>query len=352
MTNYCIWLSVDPVNCKIDYYPKQIARRIETAFQERDTHPDSELILGIDFFNSTIHFDISGLCYQTTPGISFGRGGYKQPGFRSVKRINIYPEDEYFDVYSYNFNGEWRITSNYLDCNIILREKIDKNYVIETNILNIENFKEWESEDLNKINVNELNDSVVVWQWCRGVSEKQGNLMLLNDNWWTPYLSSQNKIIENAFKNKEKNVSITIPFDNSVRRIQLNNDSCFGNQINDVNSNCRLIRRKILTIGELQELIKNINVIPRSISDILADLDDDSIPREFICCITQSIMNDPVKTVDGQTYDRVAILKWFEQHSTSPLTGLVLPNKQLVQNFELKEQIKEYTKSKENLVVS
>ena len=85
---------------------------------------------------------------------------------------------------------------------------------------------------------------------------------------------------------------------------------------------------------------------------MLADLDDDSIPREFICCITQSIMNDPVKTVDGQTYDRVAILKWFEQHSTSPLTGLVLPSKQLVSNIELKEQIMQYANSKHNVEVS
>jgi len=63
-------------------------------------------------------------------------------------------------------------------------------------------------------------------------------------------------------------------------------------------------------------------------------------------------MNDPVKTVDGQTYDRVAILKWFEQHSTSPLTGLVLPSKQLVSNIELKEQIQEYANSKDNVEVS
>ena len=56
-------------------------------------------------------------------------------------------------------------------------------------------------------------------------------------------------------------------------------------------------------------------------------------------------MNDPVKTVDGQTYDRFAILKWFERHSTSPLTGLVLPSKQLVQNYELKEQILQYANS-------
>ena len=173
--------------------------------------------------------------------------------------------------------------------------------------------------------------------------------MVLNDNWWTPYLYPQNKIIEKAFKEKENDINITIPFDDSVRRIHFKNDSCFGKQFDDIHNKYRLIRRKIVTIGELQELIKNINVVPKSISEMLADLDDDSIPREFICCITQSTMNDPVKTVDGQTYDRFAILKWFERHSTSPLTGLVLPSKHLLSNIELKEQIQQYAISKHNL---
>ena len=352
MTNHCVWLSVDPVRRKIDFYPKPIATRIEKAFQERVEYVADKLVLGSDFFNSTIHFHTSGSCYQTTPGMSLGRAGFKQPGYRSVKRININSTDEYIDVYSKQVHSEWRIAASEFDSEIKFHEKIDKNCVIETTLLNIEDLKEWEPEHLNMVNPNDLNDNVVVWQWCRGVPEKQGNLMVLNDNWWTPYLYPQNKIIEKAFKEEENDINITIPFDDSVRRIHFNNDSCFGNQYDDVNNKCRLIRRKIVTIGELQKLIKNINVVPKSISEMLADLDDDSIPREFICCITQSIMNDPVKTVDGQTYDRVAILKWFAQHSTSPLTGLVLPSKQLVSNIELKEQIEEYANSKHNVEVS
>ena len=351
MANYCVWLSVDPVRRKIDFYPKPIATIIEKAFQERLEYVADKIVLGRDFFNATIHFHTSGTCYQTTPGMSMGRVGFKQPGYRSVKRININSTDEYIDVYSNQFHGEWRICS-YLDSYITFREKIDKNCVIETSLLNVEDLKEWEPEYLNIENPSDLNNSVVVWQWCRGVPEKQGNLMLLEDNWWTPYLYPQNKNIEKAFKEQEHDINISIPFDDSVRRIHFNNDSCFGNQYDDVNNKCRLIRRKIVTVGQLQELIKNINVIPRSISEILAELDDDSIPREFICCITQSIMNEPVKTVDGQTYDRFAILKWFEQHSTSPLTGLVLPSKQLVQNFELKEQILQYANSQGNIEVS
>ena len=352
MTNYCVWLSIDPVRRKVDFYPRPIATRIERAFQERDMYVPNQIVLGKDFFNSTIHFHTSGSCYQTTPGMSMGRAGFKPVGYRSVKRFNINLSDEYIDVYSKQVHGEWRIAASEFDSEIKFHEKIDKNCVIETTLLNIEDLKEWEPEHLNMVNDSNLNDSVVVWQWCRGVPEKQGNLMVLNDNWWTPYLYPQNKIIEKAFKEQENDINISIPFDDSVRRIHFNFDSCFGNQFDDVNNKCRLIRRKIVTIGEVQKLIKNINIVPKSISEMLADLDDDSIPREFICCITQSIMIDPVKTVDSQTYDRVAILKWFERHSTSPLTGLILPNKQLVSNIELKEQIQEYANSKHNVEVS
>jgi hypothetical protein len=346
MANHCVWLSIDPVRCKVDFYPRPIAKRIEKAFQERDMYLPNQIVLGKDFFNATIHFKESGTCYQTTSEFSMGRAGFKPAGYRSVKRFNINLSDEYIDVYSKQISGEWRITEDELESQIKFHEKIDKNCVIETTLLNIENLKEWEPEHLNMVNPSDLNDSVVVWQWCRGIPEKQGNLMLLDDKWWTPYLYPQNKIIEKAFKEQENNINITIPFDDSVRRIYFNKDSCFGNQFDDINNKCRLIRRKIVTISEFQELIKNINVVPKSIFDILADLDDDSIPREFICCITQCIMEDPVKTVDGQTYDRVAILRWFEDNSTSPLTGLVLPNKELVQNVELKEQILQYTNLK------
>ena len=63
-------------------------------------------------------------------------------------------------------------------------------------------------------------------------------------------------------------------------------------------------------------------------------------------------MNDPVKTVDGQTYDRFGILKWFEQHNTSPLTGLVLTSKNLLSNIELKEKITEYAEKHQNIVIN
>tara|TARA_Y100000389_G_scaffold126785_1_gene124115 strand:+ start:75 stop:566 length:492 start_codon:yes stop_codon:yes gene_type:complete len=93
MTQVC-WLSINPVLKKIDYYPKAIAMRIEKAYDERDIYAPSCCVLGTDLFNATIHFHHSGSCYQTTPGMSMGRAGFKQPGYRSVKRV-IYQMVQY-----------------------------------------------------------------------------------------------------------------------------------------------------------------------------------------------------------------------------------------------------------------
>ena len=68
----------------------------------------------------------------------------------------------------------------------------------------------------------------------------------------------------------------------------------------------------------------------------------------FICSITCEIMKDPVSTMDGFTYERAAITKWFEDHDTSPLTGLHLQSKSLIPNIALRCAIQEYKKKHVN----
>ena len=52
-----------------------------------------------------------------------GRAGFKQPGYRSVKRININLSDEYIDVYSKQVHGEWRIAASEFDSEINFMKK-------------------------------------------------------------------------------------------------------------------------------------------------------------------------------------------------------------------------------------
>ncbi len=62
----------------------------------------------------------------------------------------------------------------------------------------------------------------------------------------------------------------------------------------------------------------------------------------FNCPITGDVMEDPVFTADGHTYERGAIEQWLHQHNTSPLTGKRLDHARLVPNFSLRKAIEEW----------
>ena len=66
------------------------------------------------------------------------------------------------------------------------------------------------------------------------------------------------------------------------------------------------------------------------------------ILSNFKCPIAGVIMSDPVLCADGHSYDRPYIAKWFATgHTTSPKTGAVLPNLNLVPNHALRKAIEE-----------
>lgn len=66
------------------------------------------------------------------------------------------------------------------------------------------------------------------------------------------------------------------------------------------------------------------------------------IPREYCCHISNELMEDPVITVDGFTYDRRNIERWFQTNETSPLTNLVLPSYDLHPDLQTKAAIIAY----------
>lgn len=64
------------------------------------------------------------------------------------------------------------------------------------------------------------------------------------------------------------------------------------------------------------------------------------IPPEFFCTITQAVMDDPVMTSDGNTYQRSAIEQWLaDGNISSPLTGLGLCDLELRPNLALRSMI-------------
>lgn len=61
-------------------------------------------------------------------------------------------------------------------------------------------------------------------------------------------------------------------------------------------------------------------------------------------------MRDPVRTADGQTYDRPGIERWLRMHNTSPKTRAELEHKKLRPSFALKSDIEELEKENHLLV--
>ena len=341
MTQVC-WLSIDPVRRKIDYYPKAIAMRIEKAYGERNIYTPSTCVLGKDFFNSTIHFHHSGSCYQTTPGIYMGRAGFKQPGYRSVKRL-IKPNTDNFIIYSKQVHGEWRLASSEYDSEITFRQCIPPECLIELG-QNCYTITTWNSEDLKpspgELNSNDRNNiNVVSWQWCRGVQERQGNLLELTNEWWCPYLENHNQVIEEAFSSGFTSIQI------GDRRIDFVPQQSFARQFDESGTKERMVRRVITTVKDIKKMLETMANPPQDIADIFSNLPDGTIPHHFFCAITQDIMKDPVTTIDNFTYERTAIERWFEEHSTSPLTGLSLSSKVLVANTVLFTQINDFIDS-------
>ena len=80
--------------------------------------------------------------------------------------------------------------------------------------------------------------------------------------------------------------------------------------------------------------------------------DEDDAPSMFVCpmCVprpliqprraltprsTTAVMEHPFLTADAMCYERSAIEEWLSHHDTSPMTGLVLPHKELVPNLNM-----------------
>ena len=227
------WVSVDPVRRKVDFYPKSIAARVEKAYHERDFVNPTSILLGSDFFNATVHFHPSGSCYQTTPGMSMGRAGFKQPGYRSVKRIVKPPEQgAKAQIFAKQVHGEWRIAANETDAELTFEPVIPDDCVVDGTADAASEaptaYRAWSGEDLSS---GAWDVEVVVWQWCRGVPERHGNLMALSDEWWCPYLAGENGIIEAAFSENREETQIQI-FERSLA-IKFTPGSSFALQRDD-----------------------------------------------------------------------------------------------------------------------
>ena len=185
--------------------------------------------------------------------------------------------------------------------------------------------------------------TVVVWQWCRGVPERHGNPMALSDDWWCPYLSEANSTIEAAFSSGKQSVSV--PLMDKELTIEFTRGQSFALQRIESEAKERAVRRVIKSVQEVKDMLDKMATPPLDPAELAEALPQGTIPHHFFCPILQDVMIDPVKTVDGMTYDRSAIKRWFSKSSTSPLTGLPLASKALVPHVTLRDQIQSFIDS-------
>ena len=61
--------------------------------------------------------------------------------------------------------------------------------------------------------------------------------------------------------------------------------------------------------------------------------------EDMTCPISYAVMQDPVITADGHTYERASIAKWLKQNDRSPLTNIRLKHKRLTPNIAMKKMI-------------
>ena len=78
------------------------------------------------------------------------------------------------------------------------------------------------------------------------------------------------------------------------------------------------------------------------------DDDDDEeqanfLPKEFVCPITQELLEDPVIAEDGFSYERIAMERWFSTGKTrSPVTSERMEGRSLTPNKVMKAMIQNY----------
>ena len=100
-------------------------------------------------------------------------------------------------------------------------------------------------------------------------------------------------------------------------------------------------------IDRLKNFCNNLLIMINELGDKICNMDlteyDEEIPDELTDKVfTTTIYNDPVIAVDGFTYERASITKWFYGSNKSPMTGQILDTIKLYSNNEMRSRCIEW----------
>ena len=106
----------------------------------------------------------------------------------------------------------------------------------------------------------------------------------------------------------------------------------------------------------LMKLTKQKSLKPKVINDdfgkiyvransVIDEEDEEDKIKSFTCPINKKIMEDPVITPYGTTYEKSAILDWIEKNKTDYNSDKILTKDMIIPNYILKVAIKKYNES-------
>ena len=73
------------------------------------------------------------------------------------------------------------------------------------------------------------------------------------------------------------------------------------------------------------------------------------VPDSFVCPVTLTMFVNPVICSDGHTYEKVAIERWLENSSTSPITGQTLETKTVICNITLLKALEDWKQAQQQV---
>jgi U-box domain len=76
-------------------------------------------------------------------------------------------------------------------------------------------------------------------------------------------------------------------------------------------------------------------------------MNDFAAPDDLCCAITLEVFRDPVRLADGITYERQAIVAWLRKHNTSPITRVILTDKNIRMDWNMRYQVAEWLRGQD-----
>ena len=94
-------------------------------------------------------------------------------------------------------------------------------------------------------------------------------------------------------------------------------------------------------IDRLKNFCNNLLIMINELGNKISNMDlteyDEEIPDELTDKVfTMTIYNDPVIALDGFTYEKTSITKWFNSSNKSPMSGQVLETLKLYTNYDMR----------------